>query len=70
VIASAGLFGRPDRFHELAIRAANYVAVSAPRNTAIASATKKCVLTRKFRDLEGGAGGGATTLTNLSRASR
>jgi hypothetical protein len=40
VIVSAGLCGRPDRFHELAIRAANHVAVSAPRNTAIASASK------------------------------
>jgi hypothetical protein len=56
VIVSAGLCGRPDRFHELAIRAANHIAVSAPRNTAIAPASKKCALTRKFRDLEGGAG--------------
>src|SRR5262249_49093930 len=31
---------------------------------------QRCALTRKIRDLETGAGGGATTLTNLSRTSR
>src|SRR5262249_16274321 len=31
---------------------------------------QRCPLTRKFRDLESGAGGGATTLTTLSRTSR
>ena len=53
---SEALSGRPDRFHELAIRAANHVAVSAPVMPRLL-AVPKVRPHRKFRDLEGGTGG-------------
>ena len=53
---SEALSGRPDRFHELAIRAANHIAVSAPAMPRLLP-LPKVRPHRKFRDLEGGTGG-------------